>query len=60
MRAVTWDLVHWRSTEDAHAIIEGIADSSACATYFAVMEMGDGDMTAGVTHYTSLAAYGEK
>lgn len=51
------DLVHWRSAEDAQAIMERVPSSPACATYFSVMEMGNGDLTEGVAHYTSLASY---
>jgi hypothetical protein len=37
--------------------MEAARQSPACAAYFAVMDMGDGDPTAGVAHYRSLAVY---
>lgn len=52
------DIVHWRSEADARAIMDKIADSPACAQYFSVMDMGAGDATGGVDHYSSLAVYG--
>jgi hypothetical protein len=51
------DLVHWRSAEEAQAIMAHVPNSAACASYFSVMEMGNGDLTEGVAHYTSLAVY---
>jgi hypothetical protein len=51
------DLVHWASPEAAGAVMEAARQSPACAAYFAVMDMGDGDPTAGVAHYRSLAVY---
>lgn len=51
------DIVHWRSEADAKAIMDKVQGSPACATYFSVMDMGDGDMTGGVDHFTSLAVY---
>jgi hypothetical protein len=51
------DIVHWQSAADAQAIMDKVANSQACAMYFAVMDMGTGDMTAGVDHFTSLAVY---
>jgi|ETNmetMinimDraft_3_1059899.scaffolds.fasta_scaffold00926_9 hypothetical protein len=51
------DIVHWRSEADAQAIMAKIADSPACALFFSVMDMGDGDGTSGVEHFSSLAVY---
>ena len=51
------DIVHWRSEADAQAIMAKIEDSPACALYFSVMDMGDGDGSSGVEHFASLARY---
>ena len=51
------DIVHWRSAADAQAIMDKVSASSACAAYFAVMEMPDGDAAAGVDHLVSIAVY---
>ncbi len=52
------DIVHWRSEADALAIMAKIEDSPACAMFFSVMDMGDGDGTTGVEHFNSLAVSG--
>ncbi|WP_299621529.1 antibiotic biosynthesis monooxygenase [Pelagibius sp.] len=52
------DVVHWRSMEDAAAIMEKAAGSPACQAYFAVMEMDSDDPAEGVEHHHSLAVYG--
>lgn len=52
------DLIHWASPEAAHSVMEAAMKSPACAAYFAVMDMGDGDPTAAVAHYRSIAVYG--
>jgi hypothetical protein len=51
------DIVHWRSAADAQAIMDKVQSSEACAAYFSVMEMGDGDGTSGIDHFTSMAVY---
>jgi hypothetical protein len=51
------DIVHWRSAADAQAIMDKIAGSPACAAYFAVMQMPEGDAATGVDHLVSLAVY---
>ncbi len=51
------DIVHWRSEADAQAIMDKVQSSPACAIYFSVMDMGDGEGTSGVDHFTSLAVY---
>ncbi len=51
------DLIHWATPEAAQAVMEAAKQSPACAAYFAVMDMGNGDLTAGVAHYRSLAVY---
>ena len=52
-----FDIVHWRSAADAQAIMDKVAGSSACASYFAIMEMPEDDLSAGVEHLVSLAVY---
>lgn len=52
------DLVHWESRAAADAMMQAAMTSEACAAYFAVMDMGSGDPTAGVAHYASLVTYG--
>ena len=49
--------MHWRSAADAQAIMDKIAGSPACAAYFAVMQMPEGDAATGVDHLVSLAVY---
>jgi hypothetical protein len=51
------DLVHWASAEAAGAVMQAAMQSPACAAYFAVMDMGTGDPSAGVAHFRSLAVY---
>lgn len=51
------DIVHWRSEADAKAILARIEGSPACALFFSVMDMGNGDGTSGVEHFASLAVY---
>jgi hypothetical protein len=51
------DLAHWRSVDDANAMMEKAADSPACDAYFAVMEIDAADRAAGVSLYTQLAAF---
>ena len=51
------DLVHWRSAEDAAAVIERAATSAACHRYFSVMDDDCADPQGGVTHYQSIAVY---
>ena len=51
------DLVHWRSAEDAAAVVERAATSAACQRYFSVMDEQSADVGPGVTHYESLALY---
>ena len=52
------DAIHWRSMDDAAAIMEKAADSAACQAYFSVMKMDSDDPSSGVEHYRSLAVYG--
>ncbi len=52
------DLVHWQSQAAADAVMAEAMTSEACGAYFAVMDMGAADPTAGVAHYASLATYG--
>jgi hypothetical protein len=49
--------VHWTDRATADGVITQAMASPACQAYFALMEMGDGDPAAGVTHYQSLATY---
>lgn len=51
------DVVHWRSAEEAHAIMEKIGPSAACQAYFSVMDLGGLDPEQGVEHLMSIAAY---
>jgi hypothetical protein len=51
------DLVHWADRATADGVIAQAMASPACQAYFALMEMSDGDPSAGVTHYQSLATY---
>jgi hypothetical protein len=53
------DFVHWKDQSAADAMMAAAMTSEACAAYFAVMDMGSGDPTAGVAHYASLATYGQ-
>lgn len=51
------DLVHWADRATADGVLERAMQSPACQAYFSLMDMGDGDASAGVSHYESLAAY---
>lgn len=52
------DIVRWADMAHAAAIMEKVADSPACQTYFSVMEMDPDNPADGVSHYRVLARYG--
>ena len=54
------DLVHWRSANDAAEVLEQAANSAACQQYFSVMDQASSELGDGVTHYESVASYGER
>ncbi|MDH6267726.1 heme-degrading monooxygenase HmoA [Rhizobium sp. SG_E_25_P2] len=47
------DLIHWRSKEDAEAMMKTAATSPDCAAYFALMDLQGAEMR----HFESLAVY---
>lgn len=47
------DLIHWRSKEDAAAMMKTAETSPYCAAYFALMDLQDATMR----HFESLAVY---
>jgi hypothetical protein len=49
-------LIRRASPEAAGAVMGAATQSPACAACFGVMDMGDGDPSAGLAHYRSLAA----
>lgn len=52
------DVVRWASRKDADAIMEKVASSTACQTYFSIMEPSPGNPAEGVSHFDILATYG--
>lgn len=50
------DIVHWRSIEDARALMEKVEGSPACQAFFSVMQMDEGE-TGCVDHFASVAVY---
>lgn len=51
------DLVWWASPAAAQAIMPLVADSPACARFFALMEGDTSDPAAGVRHLHHVASY---
>jgi len=54
------DIVHWQSMEDAKAVLTQEMSSDACMEFFSLMEMDEENPEAGVSHFRSLAVYGDK
>lgn len=53
------DLVFWEDQAAADRVMALVAESPACAGYFALMDMaGASDPGAGVTHFTAVRTYG--
>ena len=52
------DLVWWQSRADAEKAMPQAMESSACATYFSLMEMNAESADAGIKHYSVVARYG--
>ncbi len=53
------DIVHWRSLDDAKAIMAKVETSPACRAFFSVMDMDDADAAGCIDHFTSIAVYGQ-
>jgi heme-degrading monooxygenase HmoA len=50
---VYMDLIHWRSRQDAEAMMKTAEASPDCAAYFALMDLQNPEMR----HYDSIAVY---
>ncbi|MEM7463371.1 MAG: antibiotic biosynthesis monooxygenase [Pseudomonadota bacterium] len=54
------DIVRWESDEKAREAMGNAESSSACASYFTLMEFDPEDPHDGVTHFTVLSGPGAK